>query len=273
MMLVPLAISVATLYGQGDRDPGGVIRWHGEAVPTLAFLATSAVVFAGWAILGAYREMQRELKVPALPWAYPAFAVFLGGYVSGFEAVRSAGSLTAFVFGTFFAAMALGYYGLFSEVTSAMSLRRVVMRARARQWRRAAEALPLWASVLPVAALFAALSAMQPMPEAFGVEQRRLGLYPVAMALMLLRDVGILAFFALGPRARRVEGSTFVYIVLLSGILPGLFTVLGLELLSRALVPFKLGGWQASLVMLVHVVIAWALVGARWRRMARSLGN
>jgi hypothetical protein len=271
LLLIPIAIAAAALYGQADRDPGAAMAWYGSSTGLTAFLAASAVAFAAWAVLGAYREMQRELKVPAMPWAYPAFALFAGAYMAGFEVVQSAGVATAFVFGTFFAAMALVYYGLFADVTTAMTLRRVLLRARRGDWRRALAELPLWASVLPLAAIFAVLSSLQPMPEAFGAEQRRLGLYPVAMFLMALRDGGVLCFFALGPKARRVEGTTFVYLVLLSGILPTLFSVMGLEALSLALVPFKLGGWQASLVMLVHVVIVWAAAIARWRRLERSL--
>jgi hypothetical protein len=272
-MLVPLAIWVASLYGSADRDTVGAMTWYGLQVPMLVFMAASAVAFAAWAVLAAYREMQRELKVPAFPWAYPAFAIFAGAYAAGFEAVQSAGSVTAFVFGTFFAAMGLGYFGLFTDVTTAMLLRRMVVRCKRGDWKRALEDLPLWASVLPLAALFAVLSAMQPMPEAFGVEQRRLGLYPVAMFLMLLRDAGLLCFFALGPKGRRVEGTTFVYILLLSGILPTLFSVMGLDAVAMALVPFKLGGWQASLVMMVHVVVVWSAVVVRNRRLQRTLGG
>lgn len=268
-LLVPVGLVVGIAFAQNDLTPQ--VTWHGFTLGFVPFIAASATAFAAWGVLSAYREMQRELKVRALPWAYPAFALFVGAYVAGFDAVQSAGVGTAFVFGTFFASMALTYYGLFADVTTAMGLRRVLLRARRGEWRRAAELLPLWATVLPVAALFAVLSSMQPMPEAMGLEQKRLGLYPVAMFLMALRDAGLLTFFALSPRARRVEGTTLVYILLLSWILPTLFTVMGLEAVSRLLVPFKMGGWQASLVMLVHVAIVWSAALVRGRRLERSL--
>jgi hypothetical protein len=147
-----------------------------------------------------------------------------------------------------------------------MSLRRVVSHGRARRWRRTLEEFPLWGVALGVALLFSVISSLQPMPLALELGQRWLGLYPVAMFLMAVRDAGLLAFFAFGARARRVESATLLYIVMLSIILPALFTLVGLEVVSRLLVPFKLGGWQATLVMGVQAAFVWALALLRARK-------
>ena len=109
------------------------------------------------------------------------------------------------------------------------------------------------------------------MPAGLLLGERWLGLYPVAMFLMALRDVGLLAFFALGPRARRVEGATLLYIVLLTVILPALFSLVGMEAVARFLVPFKMGGWQATLVMALQCAVVWGAALARGRRLARAL--
>ena len=269
-LLFPVAIAALAAYVQVDREMATPITWYHVRFGPLRFLACSAVAFAGWALLGAHREMQRELRVRALPWGIPAFVLFMGAYVAGFEMPMTSAP-SAFVFGCFFTAMVLVYYGLFADVTNAMTLRTMLQRARGRDWRRGLEALPLWAVALPIAALFSVLSALQPMPPGLGLGERWLGLYPVAMFLLALRDVGLLAFFALAPRARRVEGAALLYIVLLTVILPALFSLVGMETVARFLVPFKMGGWQATLVMTVQCAIVWGAALARGRRLARAL--
>jgi hypothetical protein len=94
-----------------------------------------------------------------------------------------------------------------------------------------------------------------------------LAAYPVATVLFLVRDVGLLFFFALGPRPKRVEGVTLLYIVLLAWVIPGLLRAMGLTPLATAIAPMgHLDGWQAALVVAAQVAIVWAALAWRWRK-------
>ena len=56
----------------------GFVRWWGLRLDRELFAAASLVLFAGWALLAAWRAMRRELQEPVRPWAWPAFALFAG---------------------------------------------------------------------------------------------------------------------------------------------------------------------------------------------------
>lgn len=273
LFLIPIALVAAMTWLRGMPRTAPDVHWGGASVALGTFVALSCVVFAAWAVLGAHREMQRELKVRALPWAWPAFALFAGAYVAGFDELSRVGRGTAFVYATFIAALVLFYYGLFADVTTAMGLRRVALHARAGDWRRAFEELPLWATIVPLLGAFAVLATLQPWPEAWRLPRRSLGAIPVAIFLVAARDALLLAFFALGRRARRVEGATVLYLVLLNGVLPALSTAMGLDALASALLPWQLPGWQAVAVAALHVAVAGSAVAVRWRRMERALGG
>jgi hypothetical protein len=63
-----------------------VIPWWGASMNAGAFLLTSLAIFAGWTLLGCYREMRLELKMRNGPLVWIAFLVFMGIYVAGFDA-------------------------------------------------------------------------------------------------------------------------------------------------------------------------------------------
>jgi len=268
-----VALAVAGGILRPHSPSGAAIEWFGMSIGRARFVALSSVAFAAWAVLAVNREMDRELKVRALPWAYPAFALFLGAYLTGFVE-ESGRSPQVFVMVAFLVALALGYYGLFADVTTAMSLRRLEMRARARDWRRALEALPMWAAALALAAVLGLLASAWPPP----ADATRpglgawMGLFPIVLILAAARDAGLLVFFALAPRPGRVEGAALLYIVLLWWIVPGLLDAAGLPTAAQALRPVGLEHWQAALAMAVQVAIVWSGAAWRWRARQRALG-
>lgn len=268
-----LAIVVVAFFGAfGIRGPwsaGQDALWYGATFERLPLLAVSAIVFGAWAVLGAYREMGRELKERALPWAYPAFGVFLGAYLAGFVETDVAGYLRAAVLLGFLVALGLVYFGIFGDVTTAMTLKRIVAHVRAGDRRRALEEAPYWAVALALAAVLAI--AVQAMPVPDGWPDRRtagwLAAYPALVLLLgAARDCGLLVFFALAARPRRVEMATLLYIALLWWVVPGLLDIAGLESVAQVFRPIALAGWQAVLVMALHVAIVWGAVAWRWRR-------
>lgn len=268
LLLVPIAIVVAVAYMRPHEVEIAPVGWYGVSFDPQRFAAMAAALFAVWAVVAAHREMQRELAVRAVPWAYPAFAIFLGGFVAGFDALSLAGRGTAFVYATFIGSVGLVYYGLVADVTTASSLGRIAFHARGGRWRRAVQELPLWATMLPVAAVFAVAAAMQSVPEGWNADAKALAPYPIAIFLMVLRDAGVLVFFALGPRARRVEWTAIFYVILLDFIVPQLLALMGLEVVAGFLRPFgREGGLQAAGILAAHVAVVALAIGWRWRRL------
>ncbi len=94
--LVGILAAVAVFCVWDAADPEGfglihkkatdVILWWGVNFDARPFLLASLAIFAGWTLLGCYREMRLELKMRNGPLVWAAFLVFMGVYVAGFDA-------------------------------------------------------------------------------------------------------------------------------------------------------------------------------------------
>ena len=270
LILAPLAIAALFGFVTATRGPFEAVTWFAVRWDPVRFMAVSGVAFAGWSLLAAHREMSRELQVGRLPWAYLAFIAFLATYVSGFGDFHSGGMRSAFVIAGLVVSVALAYYAIFAEHTTAMRLRRLAVHLHARRWRRFFEELPLWAPALAAVWMFAIAAVAFPHRFEEDMPARWIGGYPVAVALMVTRDASILAFFALAPRARRVEAATLLYMVLLSYILPMFLDAIGLEAAARLFLPSGMGSWPAAGILAMHAAIAAGLLAWRWRRQQRT---
>ena len=267
------AVGLMALASAGKVEAES-IEWYGHRFESIRFYSALAVVFALWAVLAAYREMARELKLRLLPWAYPAFAVFLAVFFAGYGQA-AATTRTTLALSGLVVSVGLTYYGLFADVTTAMSLRRIATHLKARHWRRAVEELPLWVTTLALAVPFALWCAQILVDSpALSLVPKAAALYPVAVLLLAARDCAIYVFFALGSRTRGPEGAALLYIALLSWILPAVLAIAGMGAAAKLLMPFgSMNGWQASLVMGVHLAIVAGLVAWRWRARQRAFGS
>jgi hypothetical protein len=62
------------------------VTWWGTAIDARVFMLGSVAIFAGWTLLGCYREMRLELKMRNGPLVWLGFLLFMGIYVAGFDA-------------------------------------------------------------------------------------------------------------------------------------------------------------------------------------------
>ncbi len=271
LVFLPALVVASVVFLRFDGEHFHGITWFGATRDMRAFIALSALAFAFWGMLAAHREMSRELKVGRLPWAFPAFVAFLAVYISGFGDFQAGGMRSAFTFAGLIVSLTLTYYAIFAEHTTAMRLRRLVVQARAGRWRRVLEELPLWATALATAIVFAIAAAAFPHSFDSSVPGKWIGGYPLAAVLFAVRDLGILVFFALGLRARRVEAATLLYLALLWYVIPIFLNGVGAEVAGKFFLPLGLGGWAATGVGAAHAAIAWAAVAWRWRRASRAL--
>ena len=67
------------------------VAWWGTAIDARVFMLASVAIFAGWTLLGCYREMRLELKMRNGPLVWLGFLLFMGIYVAGFDAWLSRG--------------------------------------------------------------------------------------------------------------------------------------------------------------------------------------
>jgi hypothetical protein len=272
IVMIPIAFALLGAFTTPWWQHANGITWYANQWPGLRFGALSALAFAAWAVLGAFREMSRELKVRTLPWALPAFIVFVAAYAAGFNPPRGIATTSFFLFAGLATSVVLTYYMLFADLTTLMVARRIATRAAAGDWQRVLEELPLWVAPLVVALAFALFIPQMADADFAGARFRSMSLYPIAFALLVARDAGVLLFFALSAKARRVEAAALLYFVLLWWVIPGLLTAAGAKAVAQFFLPFgrEMGGWQATVIAALHVAIAWSLVAWRWHRAQAS---
>ncbi len=258
---------VASVMLPGDSD----VMWWGAARLRLDFSLGSCAVFAAWCVFGAHRLMCQELRVRTTPWAWLGFLLFVAAYIAGFG-IRASDSfaqkasviLIAGLIVTLFATYPL----LLTEATGAMVVRRVALRVRAQDWRRALQEMPLWPVTLLLGFAFCALTVL--FAGSRGGERALFGavvLAPVPLFLLVTRDVLLYMFFALARQPRRAEAATLFYLVLLYWLLPMLLHAWGAKNIAElVLPPFWERPGQAAVVAGVQVVLVGAAALWRWRR-------
>ncbi|WP_374669676.1 hypothetical protein [Ramlibacter sp.] len=272
MYLVPAAL---VLLNAGDKDFAGIGWWLIGPMGMRPFLLLSLLVFAAWAVLGAWRAMARELREPAWWWAWPAFAAFTGVWLLGIRLPASAFHAGRLEEALGLAALVLvgaGYLGLLLDPYDPVRRARLArLRADpATPWHGRWPHWLLHGGLAVVVAALATLIAALREPASPGASLRfgLLGPVSLAAAAMFLRDAAIVTCFTLAARTRRPVGMAAFYLVLASTLLPGLLGAMGLDAAITLVQPFI--GWSIHPLVpaagfAAHLVIA-LLVLMRWLR-------
>ncbi len=252
----------------------GSVSWYGRVWPAPLLAVVALAALAAWMVFAAWRSMCIELQSRTLPWAWLAFIVCVASFVCGLQpepplpaAGRRWFSTAAVI------ACALGYVAAFALARDPLQYRRVLQALAERRYRRALEDMPLavTAAAFAVAlALPAALLGSDP-----GISNERIdnaGAVTLGLALLLVRDLGLLLFTSFRERSRRGAITALIYIAVLNRILPGLLAVAGLAPLAGFVAPPLFTAPAGALaVCAVHAVAGTALAVAAWRRAMRPL--
>lgn len=243
----------------------GTVAWWGASHASVNFVLVSAMVFAAWAVLGAYRSMCSALHVPTTPWALVVFLCFVSVYLAGF-ASPSTGSATGLVATIGVGVGLVACYGLlFLEQTGAMTLRRLQTRISRRQWAQAQQELPGWPVALLLALLFAIGTRLASIRDG--------GTWAIADAafvfwLFALRDAALMHCFAFSRQPRRVVATTVLYLAVLYGLLPWLLKAFGAHALASLLLPFSIEySGPNTAAAAAQAVVAVSIAAWRWRRL------
>jgi hypothetical protein len=242
-----LGTSLGSLLGGG-----GMEHWWGLAIPMGWFIALSLAAFAAWSMVGAWRLMRLELQMRNLPWAWPLFVVFAGIWAAGLAG--DAGTAWAAA-GVVFAACA--YAAMFAEPAERVRLRGFGAMAMAGDWRGAAYDVP--AAIAPVALAAVAVVGIATTAGGGGPG----GGFALAAFAFLVRDLGIVAYFRLGPRPGRGDFGAAVALFLayfVGGVVGGNFGAAG----GLALfIPSADAPMVSVLSGAAMAAVVWALA---WRR-------
>lgn len=237
------------------------ISWWSNDYEPLNFTLASMIFYAAWAVFGCYRTMCEQLQVRTTPWALPAFLSFAAVYLTGFVPYPNAyisGAGMAFMLTGTLVSLIAAYLLLFFERTGTITVMRLNMRIKHKQWLRTIEELPGW----PVAAMLA-------LPCSIGavlLAENEYRLAPLILVLFLIRDAAIYHYFSFAKQPKRTELTTLVYLGLLYWLLPALLNAMDASFLAQLIMPMTSGEMQFSLfVMLAQGGIASGLAGWRWQ--------
>lgn len=258
----------------------GTAVWYGYAGTTQSFALASVVVFALWAVFGAYRLMRAELQFEGLPWGWPLFTLFSVAYICGFLPPEMAARLDFWLLIGFTLSALATYIAIFAENNGVLRYRALLATAEGERSGRAHHRLPRWLPVylLLVVCTLGLLASGGLSSFSFGTvgavalpyfyaETGGLSRFWIgALTLFALRDI----FFVLAvngfSRSRKPDLTAFVYLLLLYGPVVWLLLRLAPEVSSLLIaVPGQASALSLASAAVQAVVLGVLLIRA-WRR-------
>jgi hypothetical protein len=251
------------------------LTWWGQPFNNVSFVLASMALFAACALVAAWRSMAEVLAVRQMPWGWPALALLITVYVSGFMP-----SHRLAVFGAVGVATCstLTYLAILTEPQLRPQWQRVINRLVGGQWRAALLQVPRWPFTLLLAVPFALLTALAlqqpgalPWPAVDGIKLLS-GTYPAIYAatfvLLTVRDCALLLFFAFAVNNRRAVPSFLLLMVVLYGLLPWLVSAANSAFLLGMVQPLLATRSVSVIAAAAHAALALALLRWRWRSTA-----
>ena len=265
LVIIVVFINLQLFIGMTNHRP--FITWWGISFEKNLFMLCSVLLFSTSAIVSSWRLVSSALQVRTLPWAWPSFTVILTLYLSGLGMTSLDVKLVNLSYTGLVISMLLCYVTLFTEPGNLLIWNKLRLCQQKRDWRGWLEHLPLWPTTLILAFCFALLATLSQQTEIWS-SRLPFMLLPVVFVLMLLRDVAIVLFFSFSPNPKRAIGTSIIYLAVIYLLLPFLFKMAGLHLLSYWLLPLDstYGSMPAVMVMLSHVTIAFYMVVRRLKR-------
>ncbi len=245
--------------------------WYAVETTLFAVSLASALLYAGWAVLGVERLMRAELQVRGTPLVWLVFLassmVWAAGFVpSGLGSGDPESTFTPTrLFVAFAIAHAAVYLTAFSERKDTALFRRLVWFRREGQRERLLDEIPLWLVSIPLAGVAALAILVQPETSASATQKQLVA----GLALLGTRDLALLLALSFGSRRGDVAG--VVYLGVLYLIAPALARALEQPALTGFFWPRLDVGPLACLAPLaVQALLFLLLAWGRWRREMRA---
>jgi hypothetical protein len=240
--------------------------WYGSEYSKTDFIIGSLLCFDSWLFAGIYCLVREEFKFRTFPVAWPAFTLFMMIYAAGFTgnfpekgALFPSRLLVAFA-----VACGLTYLAILAERKDPVAYRRMIKEVKDRRWMRLMEKAPRWALSVPfvvVTAIFLVLSSL-----GAGEEAVRLSPWLItAVVAFLGRDLALFNFFNLGERTKRADMLVILWLLILYGLVPGIFRLLKAETAAALFWPHMDYALLSCAAALCQMFAAWWMTLARWK--------
>ncbi|MFN3521147.1 MAG: hypothetical protein ACK4YQ_02780 [Phenylobacterium sp.] len=231
----------------------GFVAWWGLIAPAAGFRTLAAGFFALFAVVGAWRLMRLELMMGSALLVWPVFLAFLAVFAGGFP-FRNEG-LGASLVAAALAVALCAYAAAFAEPADRVRLRRFAAALRGGDVRGASPLAPAALAPWVVAVALVIL--------ALGVGGWRdvRAWQGAALMAFVARDLGVIAWFRMGPRPQRGDLAAILALALAYGV----GGVVGSTLAGRqgAAVFAPLAGYPISLISGVVQALVMGLLVAR----------
>ncbi|HEY6020961.1 MAG TPA: hypothetical protein VIY48_13980 [Candidatus Paceibacterota bacterium] len=241
-----------------------IFWWWNIPIQKTHFWFASSVLFAGFAVVAAWRTMRTALQVRSIPWVWPLFTLVIGAYLGGLLNNEFREPWHALFSTTLWAAVIMSYAGLSSDLGNITAWRRLKLLAHTKNLRSSLVNLPTWPSTLILAFLFAMLDTPYSLSSQQIAYGQQFSIAPLAVALMLLRDICIFQFFTLSAGQKRSMAAALVTLLLLDVLIPYLLHMGGLASIAYLILPVAPdSSWINVAVMAGQATIAVMLL--RWK--------
>lgn len=235
--------------------------WYSIAVDAEHLHQFSLLCALFWCMMGNYRLLAQDLGLRNLPWAWLGFTLFLVIYLGGFIPSSS----YSFSLAAFAVCSVLTYIGVIVERHEPMRIKRLLEYWRQANWQRVGEELPLSALSFTLSLPFALFLSFQ--EQRFAWLDLSLHSYPLAIALLVLRDCALYLCFCYGKNPQRAFSLSLLSAALLYGVLPGLFSAIGMTSISALFFPLWADSAFGALICAVlQCALILSLLYRRWRQ-------
>jgi hypothetical protein len=243
------------------------VRWWGLHWATLDFVVASLALFTLCALAAAWRSMAEMLAVRQYPWAWPALVLLTTTYLSGFVASHRT---LAFGVTGLISSVVLTYFTLLTEPQPRPLWQRVVTRLASSQWQSALKQLPRWpATLVLMLPLSLLVMTSQDSQDALpGPAGSWLGVQPLCVLLLVVRDCALALFFAFSATGRRPVLAFWITLMVLHALLPWLLGLADDHLLLGLVVPLYAPAPLSVALALGHAAVAVGLLYRRWQATA-----
>jgi hypothetical protein len=244
---------------RNDLPNQTMTNWYGIDVDGLLFQQYSLWLALFWCGIGNYRLMMQSLGIRTLPIAWLGFNLFLPIYLGGMVSDLD----HAFAMIAMLAYSTLTYVGISLENNDPMRLKRLLGYFKQGHWRRGAEETPIWWISLLLTLPFALTLSLT--DDTFGWLGRLFHIYPLSIVLLVVRDCALYLYFYYGKPQRALTLS-LLSAAMLYGVLPGIFTGLGLTDIAALFFPLWADSPSTALMfsLLQTSMVVW-LMYWRWR--------
>ena len=237
--------------------------WYNIAVNQQYLHQISLLCALFWCIMSNYRLLAQDLGLRNLPWAWLGFSLFLMVYLGGFIPNSS----YAFSLAAFGVCILLTYVGVIVERHDPLRIKRLMAYWQQANWRRVGEEMPLSALSFSLSLPFAIFLSFH--QQQFAWLNISLHAYPLAVALLVLRDCAVYLFFCYGKNPQRAFSLSLLSAALLYGILPGLFSAIGMTGVAALFFPL----WADSAIgaLLFAAIQCGLILSLLYRRWQQSI--